>query len=84
MTFSCSHCGHTMPQNHGAFEIAVGWTVIRVEQHSAKNISIGYLYLCPDDMLETKSRQVTLGLPTLTETNSKNSVPQNPPPGENP
>jgi len=73
-----------MPQSRGTLEIAVGWTVIRVEQHGAKNISVGYLYLCPDDMLETKCRQVTLGLPNPAETTSKPPAHQNPPPGEKP
>lgn len=62
MTFQCSHCKCDMPRSHGDHEIAVGWTVVRVEQHNVKNVSIGYLYLCPDDMLDTKSRQVGLAL----------------------
>lgn len=77
-----------MPQNRGALEIAVGWTVVRVEQHGVKNISIGYLYLCPDDILETKSRQITLELagPTLTESCPKPDPPASPesPPPEKP
>ena len=91
MIFACSHCGRTMPQSRGALEIAIGWTVVRVEQHNDKDVSIGYLYLCPNDMLDTKSKQVELSLKTTTQNSDSNvtpklqtSEPPTPPPTEFP
>jgi hypothetical protein len=70
MSITCSHCKAPMPPCRDGREIAAEWTVVRVEQHTAKSISVGYLYLCPSDMLYTRSRQVGLDL----------SDPKTPPP----
>jgi hypothetical protein len=51
-----------MPHTRGALEIAVGWTVVRVEQHNTNDLSIGYIYLCPDDQLYTRPKQASLDL----------------------
>jgi len=64
--FTCSHCKITMPPAREGREIAPGWTVVRVEQHGVRHISVGYLYLCPNEILETKSKQVALDLPNPT------------------
>ena len=57
---TCSHCKRTMSSDRSGHEIAVGWTVVRIEVHNQEKIEIGYLYLCPNCTIETVSRQATL------------------------
>ena len=75
MAVVCSHCQLPMPPDRGGHEIAVGWTVVRIETHNQKDIDIYYLYLCPGDMLKTTSRQATLDL----QPSSQLSPPTTPP-----
>jgi hypothetical protein len=60
MTATCSHCGRKMPPDPDGHEIAVQWTVVRIEVHNLKNIAISYMYLCPHCTIQTSSRQTTL------------------------
>jgi hypothetical protein len=57
---TCSSCAKTMPPDRAGHEIAVGWTVVRLETHNQENIEIGYLYICPNCTIKTVSRQTTL------------------------
>ena len=82
MPFTCSHCKITMPPAREGREIAPGWTVVRVEQHGVSNIAIGYLYLCPNEILETKSKQIVLDLPNTNPTQiSESATPKPAAPG---
>ena len=56
----CSHCKKPMPPDRTGHEIAVSWTIVRLEVHNQEKIEIGYLYLCPGCTIETVSRQTTL------------------------
>ena len=53
-----------MPPDPDGHEIAARWTVVRIEVHNIKNISISYMYLCPHCTIQTSSRQASL---TLTQ-----------------
>lgn len=44
---TCTGCGKNMPPDPGGHEIAVEWTVARVEAHHQGNLIITYLYACP-------------------------------------
>lgn len=55
-----------MTPDRQGHEIAIGWTVVRIELHNQKDLDIGYLYLCPGCMIQTASRQVKL--PSLVPT----------------
>jgi len=60
VTYNCSHCLKPMPPSRDGREIAVGWTVMRVELHGDSTINVGYLYLCPNDMMATLPKQLSL------------------------
>jgi hypothetical protein len=57
---NCSHCDLPMPRDPDGFEIPVGWTVVRLEQHHKLELTITYLYLCSRCMISTSSRQTSL------------------------
>lgn len=52
-----------MPPDPDGHEIAVEWTVVRIETHNHKNVAISYMYLCLRCTLQTASRQTSLDLP---------------------
>jgi hypothetical protein len=49
-----------MPRDKDGHEIAPMWTVIRIERHGLKEITIGYAYLCPGCQITFTSKQVSL------------------------
>lgn len=60
MVIVCSHCQKTMPPDRQGHEIAVGWSVVRIELHNQKDLEIGYMYLCSGCMIQTTTRQIAL------------------------
>ena len=49
-----------LPNSHQGQEIPPGWTVARVEEHSAGSILFYYIYLCPRHIITTTERQTSL------------------------
>lgn len=56
----CNGCAEPMPRDKDGHEIAPMWTVIRIERHGLKEITIGYAYLCPGCQITFTSKQVSL------------------------
>ncbi len=49
-----------MPLPRDGHEIAVGWTVARIESHGSATLSIGYMYVCPDCHITVTRSQTSL------------------------
>jgi hypothetical protein len=56
----CSCCSALMPRDRQGHEIAVEWTVVRIETHGQMEIEISYAYLCPECKIELVRKQVPL------------------------
>jgi hypothetical protein len=49
-----------MPRDREGHEIAIEWSVIRIETHGKNELEIGYLYLCPGCKIELVRKQIPL------------------------
>jgi hypothetical protein len=57
---TCSGCQLPMPPSKDGHEIAVGWTVVRIETHGNITLTTGYLYICPGCTFHVTPNQTTI------------------------
>ena len=55
-----------MPRDPDGHEIPTEWTVVRVETHGRKFLTVVYHYLCPSCTISFQGRQTSLPLKTAT------------------